>query len=225
MKRALPFVIIVAVALVTVSIAAVVYRAKTRPASTATAHAGGTPTPAEASEDPSLHVRGPRNAPVTLEIYGDFQCPSCGLVSKAIDELQKQYEGKMRVVFHEYPLEMHKHAMEAALAAEAAAVQGKFWEMHDMLYRYQPVWAEVTNANFFFESYAESIGLDVARFRADRTAPDVRTRVIADATVGERRGVKNTPTIFINGTELRTGFSPDKLQSAIAAALAAKKSS
>jgi protein-disulfide isomerase len=131
----------------------------------------------------------------------------------------------MRVVFHEFPLEMHKHAMEAALAAEAAAVQGKFWEMHDMLYRYQQVWSEVSNANFFFESYAESIGLDVARFRADRTAPDVRSRVITDATVGESRGVKNTPTIFINGVELRTGFSPDKLQSAIEAALAAKKSS
>jgi protein-disulfide isomerase len=104
-------------------------------------------------------------------------------------------------------------------------VQGQFWEMHDMLYRYQSVWAEATIANFFFESYAESIGLDVARFRADRAAPDVRARVIADATAGNSRGVKNTPTIFINGIELRTGFTKDKLQATIEAALAPKKTS
>jgi len=223
MKRFLPFVIIAAVALLTVGIATAVYRVKTRSAPAAAS--GATPAPAEAPEDPLLHVRGPRNAPVTLEIYGDFQCPSCALVSQAIDELEKKYGDKLRVVFFEFPLEMHKHAMEAALAAEAAAVQGKFWEMHDMLYRYQHVWAEATTVNFFFESYAESIGLDVARFRADRNAPDVRARVMADGTKGESRGVKNTPTIFINGTQLRTSFSPEEMQSGIEKALAAGKGS
>lgn len=225
MKRFLPFLIIAAVALLTVGIATGVYRAKTRPGPAPLAGVAGSPTLAEAPEDPSLHARGPRNAPVTLVIYGDFQCPSCALVSQAIDELQKQYEGKMRVVFHEFPLEMHKHAMEAALAAEAAAVQGKFWEMHDVLYQNQPVWGEATTASFLFDSYAESIGLDVARFRADRMAPDVRARVIADAAGGESRGVKSTPTIFINGIELRTGFTKDKMQEAIEAALAPKKTS
>jgi protein-disulfide isomerase len=226
MKRFLPFLIIAAVALLTVGIAAVMYRVKTQPTPVPpAASAAGRPTPAEAPEDPSLHVRGPRNAPVTLEIYGDFQCPSCALVSQAIDELQKQYEGKMRVIFHEFPLEMHKHALDAALAAEAAAVQGKFWEMHDMLYQYQPVWSTVSAANHFFESYAESLGLDVARFRADRQSGDLRARVIEDGKGGEARGVKNTPTIFINGNELRSGFTKEKLQEAIVTALAAKKSS
>ena len=98
------------------------------------------------------------------------------------------------------------------LAAEAAAVQGKFWEMHDMLYQYQPVWSSATNVNYFFESYAESLGLDVARFRADRQSADVRAHVIEDGKGGEARGVKNTPTIFINGTELRTGFTKEKMQ-------------
>lgn len=223
MKRFLPFFIIAAVGLLTVGSAVEFYRVKTRPVPAPAAGAGGTPTPAEAPEDPFLHARGPRNVPVTLEIYGDFQCPSCALVSQAIDDLQKQYGGKMRVIFHQFPLEMHKHAMEAALAAEAAARQGKFWEMHDMLYRYQPVWAQATTANFFFESYAESIGLDVARFRADRAAPDVRARVIADGTVGESRGVKNTPTVFINGIELRTNFTKENLEETIKAALAPKK--
>ena len=225
MKRFLPFVIIAAVALLTVGIATAVYRAKTKTGPVPLAGVAGSPTPSELPEDPFLHARGPRNAPVTLVIYGDFQCPPCAVVSKAIDELQKQHEGKMRVVFHQFPLEMHRHAIKAALAAEAAAVQGKFWEMHDMLYRYQPVWGETTNPNFLFESYAESIGLDVARFRADRSAPDVRARVIADAAFGESQGIKVTPTIFINGIELRTGFTKDQLQGAIVAALAPKKTS
>lgn len=225
MKRFLPFLIIAAIALLTVGIATAVYWAKTKPGPAPLADAAGSPTQAEAPEDPSLHTRGPRNAPVMLVIYGDFQCPSCGLVSKEIDELQKQYEGKVRIVFHEFPLEMHPHAMEAALAAEAAAVQGKFWEMHDVLYQNQPVWADATTVGVIFDSYAESIGLDVARFRADRIAPDVKARVIADAAAGESRGVKSTPTIFINGIELRAPFTKDRVQGAIDAALAPKKTS
>jgi protein-disulfide isomerase len=226
MKRSLPFLIIAAVALLTVGIAAVTYRVKTRPVPVPpAASAAGTPTPADAPEDPSLHARGPRKAPVQLEIYGDFQCPSCALVSQGIDELQKQYEDKMRVIFHQFPLEMHKHAVEAAMAAEAAAVQGKFWEMHDMLYQYQPVWSRATIVSNLFESYAELLGLDVARFRADRQAADLRARIIEDGKRGENRGVKNTPTIFINGTLLQTGFTKDKLRETIEATLAPKKSS
>lgn len=225
MKRFLPFLIIAVVALVTVGIAALVYRAKTRPAPVTAASASGTPKPAGVAEDPSVHARGPRNAPVKLEIYGDFQCPSCSTASQAIDELQKQDEGKMRVIFHEFPLEMHKHAAEAALAAEAAALQGKFWEMHDLLYKYQSVWSRVSDAGYFFESYAELIGLDVARFRADRQSADVQARVIEDGKTGQNRGVKNTPTIFVNGTEIKSAFTKEKLQEAIDATLAAKKGS
>ena len=223
MKRFLPFVIIAAVALVTVGLATAVYREKTRPASTTSVT--GTPTPADAPEDPSLHVRGPSNAPVTLEIYGDFQCPSCALVSQAIDDLQKQYAGKMRVIFHEYPLAMHKHALEAAVAAEAAALQGKFWEMHDLLYRYQPVWSKVRDAGYFFEAYAGEIGLNVEQFKADRNSQEIEARVMADGQAGSARGVKNTPTLFLNGREVRSGFTKDTLQGEIEAALSAKKGS
>ena len=224
MKRFLPFIIIALVALVTVGAAALFYRVKTQPAP-ASAAGAATQTPAAAPEDPSLHARGPRDAPVTLEIYGDFQCPSCATTSQAIDELQKQYEDKVRVIFHEFPLAMHKHAAEAALAAEAAAVQGKFWEMHDVLYKYQSIWSSVNNAGHFFESYAELIGLDVARFRADCRASDLQARVVEDGKTGEKRGVKNTPTIFVNGTETKAVFTKEKLQEAIDAALAARKGS
>ena len=225
MKRFLPFLIIAAVALVTVGGGTLFYFVKTQPKPVTPASAAPTPAPAEAPEDPSLHARGPRNAPVTLEIYGDFQCPSCALVSQAIDELQKEYEGRLRVIFHEFPLAMHKNAMKAAMAAEAAGVQGKFWEMHDMLYQYQPVWSKVTDPGYFFESYAELIHLDVARFHVDRQSEDLQARIVEDGKGGQNRGAKNTPTLFINGSEVRAAFTKDKLRETIEAALTARKGS
>jgi protein-disulfide isomerase len=223
MRRSLPFIIIALVALLTVGIATTVYRVKVRPAPVTAVAA--TPTPADEKEDPSLHVRGPREAPVTLEIYGDFQCPSCAVTSQAIDDLQKQYAGKLRIVFHEFPLAMHNHAVDAARAAEAAGLQGHFWEMHDMLYQYQPIWSKATNPAYFFGAYANSLGLDVERFRADLQSPEVQTRVISDADAGAARGVKNTPTLYINGREVKTLFTFEKLQALIEEALAAKKNS
>jgi protein-disulfide isomerase len=180
-------------------------------------------TAAEQSEDPKLHVRGPRNAPLTLEIYGDFQCPACGTASRVVDELQKEYQGKMRVIFHEYPLEMHRHAKEAAMAAEAAGLQGKFWEMHDALYQYQDVWSKISDVSFFFESYARMIGLDLEQFNEDRKSMKVEDMVIEDGTDGMARGVQNTPTLFLNGNLLKA-FTKDKLKEVIDATLAEKKS-
>jgi protein-disulfide isomerase len=180
-------------------------------------------TAAEQSEDPKLHVRGPRNAPLTLEIYGDFQCPACGTASRVVDELQKEYQGKMQVIFHEYPLEMHRHAKEAAMAAEAAGLQGKFWEMHDALYQYQDVWSKISDVSFFFESYARMIGLDLEQFNEDRKSMKVEDMVIEDGTDGMARGVQNTPTLFLNGNLLKA-FTKDKLKEVIDATLAEKKS-
>lgn len=234
MKRFLPYFIIAAVALLTIGIATTSYRSKTRPlpkpAATpkvaTLATATGTPQAGEEKKEKGdLHIRGPRNSVVTMEVYGDFQCPACGLASRAIDELQKQYSNDMRVIFYQFPLAMHNHAMEAGMAAEAAGVQGKFWEMHDLLYQYQAVWSKVSDVSQFFESYAESIGLDVARFNADRQSPDIRQRVMSQGEAGAARGVKNTPTIFLNGDEVRAGFTRDSLQQAIEAARTPKPGS
>jgi protein-disulfide isomerase len=226
MKRFLPFILIALVGLLTIGIATAVYRVKTHPKPVSTASAAATmPTSEGEAENPSLHARGPKDAPVTVEIYGDFQCPACANASRAIDELQTgEFAGKLRVIFHEFPLAMHQHAGQAARAAEAAAIQGKFWEMHDALYKYQDIWSRVNNANYFFESYAEAIGLDVARFRADCISPDVLTRVMEAGKIGEARGVKNTPTIFINGAQA-SAFTKDALQQAIQSALSGKQGS
>jgi protein-disulfide isomerase len=242
MKRFLPFIIIVLVGLATVGGAIIFYRAKMQPvaaavpppkpgatapgpnASPATppVQANGSPA-AETAEDQSLHIRGPRNAPVTLEIYGDFQCPSCALTAALIKDLRQQYGEKLREIFYEFPLAMHNHSVEAARAAEAAAIQGKFWEMHDMLYEYQQVWSKTSNVGFFFENYAQSLGLDVARFRADYQAPDVQQIVVSQGNAGAARGVQNTPTIFINGALVRANFTKEKLQEQIDQALAVKE--
>src|SRR6266513_2077658 len=133
MKRYLPFVIVAVVALATVGSGAILYRAK-RP------HVSAIPednTLSAKSGAESAHIRGNPTASVTLEEYGDFQCPPCGMFSAFLGQLEKEYDSRLRVVFRNFPLKMHEHAREAALAAEAAGLQGRFWEMHDVLYREQ----------------------------------------------------------------------------------------
>jgi len=216
MKRSLPFLIIAAVAVFTVGAGALLYRAKER------AIAGGGimgPSTSEVAGEP-LHVRGQPRAPVTLEEFGDFQCPPCGTAAGVIGKLEQDYGPRLRVVWRNFPLEMHAHALEAALAAEAAGLQGRFWEMHDLLYQNQDIWSKASDVRPFFNMYARSLGLDVERFAKDSTSEEVKARVISDGQHGVSRGVKNTPTLFINDREVRTSFSPERLHEAIDAALA-----
>ena len=90
----------------------------------------------------SMHIRGNPDAPVTLEEFGDFQCPPCGSFAAFAEELLKEYDSRLRIVFRHFPLTAHEHAREASLAAEAAGLQGHFWEMHDVLYREQAAWSK-----------------------------------------------------------------------------------
>jgi protein-disulfide isomerase len=218
MKRSLPFVIIAAVAVLTVGAGAILYRAKQRPIAGGPAGAGG-PSTSEVGGEP-LHVRGQPGAPVTLEEFGDFQCPSCATTAGVIGKLEQEYGPRLRVVWRNFPLAMHAYALEAALAAEAAGLQGRFWEMHDLLYKNQAVWSKGSNVRAFFNMYARSLGLDVERFAKDSASEGVKARVISDGEHGVLRGVKNTPTLFINGREVRAVFSPERLHEAIDAALA-----
>jgi protein-disulfide isomerase len=216
MKRSLPFIIIAAVAVVTVGAAAMLYRVKER------AITGGgvtRPSTSEVGGEP-LHVRGQPGAPVTLEEFGDFQCPSCANTAEVIGKLEQDYGPRLRVVWRNFPLAMHAYALEAALAAEAAGLQGRFWEMHDLLYKNQAVWSKASNVRPFFNMYARSLGLDVGRFAKDSTNDEVKARVVSDGEQGVSRGVKNTPTLFINDREVRASFSPERLHEAIDAALA-----
>ena len=226
MKRFLPFFIILLVALIAAGTATFLYRSKMQAAAkTAAVAAAATPAPTPEQENApdSLHARGPAKAPVTLEIYGDFQCPSCATTTGVIDEIEKEYSGKLRVVFHEFPLAMHKHAVPAAMAAEAAGEQGQFWEMHDLLYRYQSVWTRMSDPERFFHAYAQELGLDPVRFSMDLKSTALMERIKSEGEAGVARGVQNTPSLFVNGVEVRGIFSKDALRSAIESALTAKE--
>jgi NhaA family Na+:H+ antiporter len=216
MKRYLPFVIIAAVAVLTVGAGVMLYRAKERAIA-----AGGVTRPStnETGAEP-LHVRGQPGAPVTLEEFGDFECPSCATTTEVVSKLEQDYGPRLRVVWRNFPLEMHPHALEAALAAEAAGLQGRFWEMHDLLYKNQAVWTKALDVHPFFSMYARSLHLDVERFAKDSTSDEVKVRVVSNRDEGVSRGVKNTPTLFINHHEVRPPFSSERLHEAIDAAFA-----
>lgn len=197
------------------------YRAK-MPRTTRTPN--GTASPSDRAED--VHVRGAADAPVTLEEYGDFQCPPCGRLAEPLQQIEKDYGPRLRVIFRNFPFTIHEHAFEAAHAAEAAGLQGHFWEMHDLLYREQAAWAKSKDVQSLFEGYAGMIHLDVPRFKKDMASERVKEKVEADQKRGQALGVKNTPTIFINRQEVPpSSLNPTALRAAIDAALREKKTS
>ncbi|MEN3368996.1 MAG: hypothetical protein V7609_1139 [Verrucomicrobiota bacterium] len=218
MRRYLPFIIVATVALITFGSGLFLYRAK-RPAlpnSKSSAASG-------AEETRGLHVRGNATASVTLEEFGDFECPPCGTMSGVLKGAEEKYGARLRVIFHQYPLAIHVHAREAALASEAAHLQGRFWEMHDLLYQEQAVWTKAPDVPSLFNSYANRIGLDVDRFKKDMQGPEAKTRVAADQKLATGRGVTSTPTIFINNVVLpSTSLNPTALHAAIDTALKEK---
>jgi len=219
MKRYLPFLIVGLVALGTFGGGFLIYRAKKLPAPIAQKDSNA-PGAAAAND---LHVRGPSSAPVTLEEFGDFECPPCGTMSSVIKQTEEKYGARLRVIFHHYPLAVHVHAREAALAAEAAHAQGRFWEMHDLLYKEQAAWSKAPDVPALFQSYAGTIGLNLDRFKKDAQGPSAHARVALDQKLGNTRGVSSTPTIFINDVALPpTSLNPTALHAAIDAALKAK---
>jgi protein-disulfide isomerase len=137
--------------------------------------------------------RGAADAPVTLVEFSDFECPHCGRAHGILNELLGAHPD-VRLVFKHCPLLMHPRAVPAARAAEAARTQGKFWEMHDLLFEHQRALEDAD-----LEGYARQLGLDLERFRADLASPEVHARVEADRDEAARVGVQGTPTIFVNG--------------------------
>jgi protein-disulfide isomerase len=170
------------------------------------------------------HTQGPANAPVHLEEFGDFECPPCGLLHPILEEMRHEFGDKLKITFREFPLvPTHQHAMAAASAAEAAGLQGKFWEMHELLYDNQKTWHEQFDVRPTFEGYAKQIGLDVARFQKDINSEQVADRILQDGKRGHSLGVKGTPTVFLNGREVPFESLPsDKLRVLIQSALNSK---
>jgi protein-disulfide isomerase len=149
------------------------------------------------------HVRGPENATVTLEEFADFQCPACGNFYPVLKSIEREYGTRVRVIFREFPLTMqHQHATAAARAAEAAGLQGKFWEMHDLLYENRSSWSKTADVQPVFAEYAEKLGLDTERFKKDQTSAVVQSRISLDHQRARSVRVRSTPALYLNGVEI-----------------------
>jgi len=217
MRRHLPLFIVTAIGLLALGTGMMLYRAKRSPALTIPKNFTGP----ETADTKSIHVRGEPNAPVTLEEFGDFQCPPCGKLAGPTKQLEEAYGSQLRVIFRQFPLpvNVHAHAEEAALASEAAGIQGYFWEMHDLLYREQDAWSKAANPRALFRGYAEMLGLDLDRFEKDMDGAEAKERVASDQMRGTLLGVHSTPTIFINEREIPPPIVVASLRTAIDAAL------
>ncbi|MCB0328836.1 MAG: thioredoxin domain-containing protein [Bdellovibrionales bacterium] len=143
-------------------------------------------------------VKGPKDATVTIIEFSDFECPYCSRANETMEQVMKEYKGKVRVAFKNLPLPFHKNAKPAAAAALAAGEQGKFWEMHDKLFENQ---RELSDD--FFKKTAEELGLDVKKFLADMTSEKVNKQIEEDMKLARENGISGTPGFFVNGVAVK----------------------
>jgi protein-disulfide isomerase len=159
------------------------------------------------------HIQGPPDAPVTLLEYGDYECPYCGAAYPIIKDVQARMGDRLRFVFRNFPITTsHAHAEQAAEAAEAAGAQGRFWEMHDLLYENQKRLGDDD-----LRAYAQRIGLDLERFDKELAEHVHAPRVREDFMSGVRSGVNGTPTFFINGARYDDAYDVETLLAALGA--------
>ena len=167
-----------------------------------------TPTPQVAGDTIEVKsddwIKGDREAKVTLIEYGDFQCPACATYYFMTKKIAEDIPSGFKTVYRHFPLiTIHKNAFAAAQAAEAAGAQGKFWEMHDLLYEKQSEWSEEGNAKDKFVGYAKEIGLDENKFKEDFDKSETKDKIEAQIAQGTALGINATPTFYLNGTKIQ----------------------
>jgi protein-disulfide isomerase len=217
MKRYLPFLIILIVLVAGLGVAAVLWKKSTPPTPKGETPFAGSglgpgsttnvtnppasstnPNPTDSSTGstrPNVKV----SSPVVIEEYGDYQCPPCGQLYPELKQIEKEYRNQVQVVFHHFPLmKIHKNALIAAHAAEAARNQKKFWEMHDLLYRNQKEWVELADPRPVFVLYAKQLGLNLDAFDRDLESNLIDQKISADIARGSSQGVNGTPTVFLD---------------------------
>lgn len=171
----------------------------------------------------SNHVEGKDTTGVTLVEYGDFQCPACYSYFPIVKQVQEKYKDRISFQFRNFPLtQIHKNAFAGARAAEAAALQNKYWEMHDLLYQNQDPqgangWVASNDPlNAYFVKFAQSLNLDVSKFKNDYASRQANSTINADMREGDRLGVNETPSFFINGKPVdKTKTLDDKRQPSV----------
>lgn len=163
---------------------------------------GGSKTNSQAK--PTEHVMGKGTSGVKFTEYGDLQCPACYQYYPLVKQVTEHYGDQITFQFRNFPLsQIHKFALVAARAAEAAGMQGKYFEMHDVLYENQPTWSESSDPTPFFENYAKQLGLDMTKFRKDMQSEQTNAIIQADLAEANKRGYSSTPTFEINGEKIQ----------------------
>lgn len=168
---------------------------------------GSTPTASGAIPEVNAQdwVKGNELAQKTLVEYSDFQCPACKAYYPIMQQIEKEFGTSVRIVYRHFPLtQIHKNSLQASYAAEAAGKQGKFWEMHDMLFERQELWSSSENVAETFVGYAQELGLDAEKFKTDAASTDVKDRIKRDMDSGTAAGVPGTPTFFLNGKRVES---------------------
>ena len=173
---------------------------------------------------PKGWTKGNPAAKTVLIEFADFQCGSCANAGKAVSNILKKHENDLFVVFKHFPLEtVHKNALIAAQASEAAGKQFKFWEMSETLFKHQVEWANVPDAQTYFLNYAAELQLDVEKFRQDLWDGAIRDKIYRDVLEGQVAQVSQTPTFFLNGSRMPTTKNESEFEETIANAIKAAK--
>jgi len=244
MKRYFPFVIIIAVLLAAIAGASVLFRSRQSGTGDSTPFTVATSsTPAPSTQIPTrapaqTPVPGPVQAPikapiqarelanvsVTVEEYGDYQCPPCGVLYPELKKIEAEYGNRIDFVFRNFPLTRnHKNALAAAQAAEAARLQDRFWQMHDLIYDHQNVWKDQEDPRPTFTRYARDLGLDLKRFARDLDGPEVQQRIAEDKQRADSLGIEGTPTVLVEGRQLKPEVTtPEGIRKGIDLMLARK---
>ncbi len=169
------------------------------------------------------HTKG-EGAKITLTEYGDFQCPACAGYYPLVEEVLAKHKQDITFQFRHFPLrQIHPNAMLAHRSAEAASNQGKFWEMYDLLYRGQDSWSSVSDPSSIFNSYAESLKLDMTKFNAELKTEVTNAIINADIAEGEKLGISGTPTFLIDGKIIESPRTLDEFNKVIEDAIKAKE--
>lgn len=162
------------------------------------------------------NIKGTSDAEVTIVEFSDFQCPACRAIQPLISQIAAQYPEDVRVVYRHFPLTQHRYAELAARASEVAAMEGKFWELHDILFEKQPEWdaaGSAEEAQELLAGYAQQIGMDKDVFTEKIQSDTVKSIVARDLSLGTQLGVNSTPTIYVNGQKIT---APQQLPQVVA---------
>jgi protein-disulfide isomerase len=151
--------------------------------------------------------------------YSDFQCPACASLYPIVEQIITENKDTLTLTYRHFPLSQHKNALAASYAAEAAGLQGKFWEMYGKIFESQADWSETDTAPATFEGFAKDLGLDMARFKTDRDSQAVKNAVEHDKETGLKSGVNSTPSFYLNGKKMAAPRSAEEFKATIEAVL------